>query len=192
MRRTKADLTKALLSLEDVPSGFAVDPPSQETGLGASSKDPKCVAFVRFSNATKAPGSTATAERSFSGGQDGPAVDETLDALGTPARVAALQATYRASIRACHRVNVAVPGVGTAPVTVQAVSPPAYGKNPLAARMTFSSGPLKGTELNLVTTGVGDTVLAMSFIGVPPEDVDAATSVAVEKATRVLGVGTGT
>jgi hypothetical protein len=188
-----AELKKALLSLDDVPSGFAVEPPSKDNGgLAARSKDPKCAAFVRFSNAAKAPGSTASAEISFSGGQDGPSVDETLDALGTAARVAALQRTYKASIASCHSVTLAIPGVGTSPVTVQVVSPPAYGKNPLAARMTFSSGPLKGTELNLVTTGVGDTVLTMTFVGSPPDDVDAATSVAVEKATQTLGVGTGT
>jgi hypothetical protein len=192
VKRTVAELKKALLSLEDVPSGFAVDPPSADTGVGASSKDPKCAAFVRFSNAAHAPGSTASADISFSGGQDGPGVQESIDALGTAARVAALQASYKASIAACRAVNVSVPGAGAAAVRVQAVSPPAYGKHPLAARMTFTTGALKGMEINLVTTGVGDTVVAMTFVGTPPEDVDAATSVAVEKATQVLGVTSGT
>jgi hypothetical protein len=112
--------------------------------------------------------------------------------MGSAARVAALQASFKASIAACRTVNVAVPGAGPSVLTVQAVKPPAHGMNPLAARLTVAAGPLKGMQFTIVTTGIGDTVLSMTFVGEPPGDVEAATSLAVEKATLSLGVTPGT
>ena len=191
--RTLAELKKALLSIDDVPSGYTLDPPSPDTGgLGARSKNPRCAPFVRLSNTSKAPGASATVEVSFSKGQDGPAVDESLDAMGSAARVAALQASFKAAIAACHTVDVTVPGAGTAALTVQAVRPPAFGRNPIAAQMTVAGGPLKGMVFTLVTTGIGDTVLSMAFVAAPAADVEAATSVAVDKATQSLGITAGT
>ncbi len=186
MHRTAAQLKKALLELSDAPSGFAVEPPSKDPGVKMASTNPRCAPFVKLSNAATAPGSTATADVSLSGGQSGPFIDESIDALGSAAPVAALQARFKAAIAACGKVAVSIPGAGTSTVTVRPVKPPRYGQKPLSARMTATSGPLAGTEITLVTTGVGDTVLSLTFVGALPDDIDAAASVAVEKATEVL------
>jgi hypothetical protein len=187
--RTAAELKKALLELSDLPSGFAVEPPSNSGGgPKASSTDPRCAAFVRLSNADTAPGGKAHAEISFSGGQSGPFIDEALDAFADPRKVAALQAQSKAAIASCSKVTLSVPGAGTSVVTVRPVSPPAYGDTPVAARMNATGGTLDGLEITVVTTGVGDTVAALSFVGATPDDIDGATSAAVDKATQLLGV----
>ncbi len=80
--RTKADLTKALLALADLPPGFAIDPDDEDDGSKLSSTDPKCKDTVAIFNSPTALGSKASATRLFSGGQQGPFVQETLDALG--------------------------------------------------------------------------------------------------------------
>lgn len=187
--RTAAQLKKALLELADLPSGFAVEPPTNAgAGPKASSTDPRCAAFVRLSNADTPPGGKAHAEISFSGGQSGPYIDETLDSLASPKGVATLQAQYKTAISSCTKVTLSVPGAGTSVVTVRPVSPPAYGDAPVAARMNASGGPLDGLEITVVTTGVGDTVATLSFVGATPDDIDGATSASVDKATQLLGV----
>jgi hypothetical protein len=187
--RTSAQLKKALLKLDDLPSGFSLEPGSGgDSAPRASSKDPKCASFVKLSNADTAPGSTANAAVSFSAGQDGPFIDEAIDALGSAAKVAALQAKFKAAIAACDKVTLSVPGAGTSTVAVRSVKPPAAGDHPLAARMTATSGPLEGLEIVMVTTGVRDTVISLSFVGATPDDIDGATGVSVDKATEALPV----
>lgn len=187
--RTAAELKKALLELADLPSGFAIEPPTNAgAGPKASSTDPRCAAFVRLSNAEIPPGGKAHAEISFSGGQSGPYIDETLDALASSEGVATLQAQYKTAIASCTKVTLSVPGAGTSVVTVRPVSPPAYGDAPVAARMNASGGPLDGMEITVVTTGIGDTVASLSFVSATPDDIDGATSASVDKATQILGV----
>jgi hypothetical protein len=187
--RTAAELKKALLELSDLPSGFAIEPPSNSGGgPKASSTDPRCAAFVRLSNADTAPGGKAHAEISFSGGQSGPFIDEALDAFAGAEKVAALQAESKTAIASCSNVTLSVPGAGTSVVTVRPVSPPAYGDTPVAARMSATGGPLDGLEITVVTTGIGDTEASLSFVGATPDDIDGATSAAVDKATQLLGV----
>lgn len=186
---TAADLKKALLELTDLPSGFAIEPPSNAGGNPkATSTDPRCAAFVRLSNADSAPGGKAHAEVSFSGGQSGPFIDESLDALAGRQQVADLLAQSKAAIAGCTKVTLSVPGAGTSVVTVRPVSPPAYGDSPVAARMNATGGSLDGFEMTQVMTGVGDTVVSLGFVGASPDDIDGGTSASVDKATQVLGV----
>ena len=186
--RTAAELKKALMALSDLPSGFAVEPDSSSGGNPkVTSKNPKCASFVRISNLNAAPGSKASAHVSFSAGQSGPFIDESLDALGGAAAVSALQATLKSAVSACDQVTLSVPGAGTSTVTVRTVNPPKYGTDPLAVRLTASGGPLNGMEITMVTTGVADTVLSLNFIAATADDIDGATSVSVDKATSMLG-----
>ena len=189
--RTADSLKAALLELADLPSGFASEPAGGGATPKASSKDPKCAAFIQLSNDTAAPGSTANASTSFSGGQSGPFISESIDALANPAGVAALQTRVKDAAASCTKIRLAVPGVGTSTVTVASVSAPKTGASPVATRMTAVGGPMAGLEITMVYTGVGDTILALSFIGATPDEIDGATSDAVDKAAKVLGtVGT--
>lgn len=188
--RTARQLKRALLTLDDLPSGFAVE---RDSGDGSaprvSSKNPRCAPFVKLSNADTPPGSTASAEVSFSAGQGGPLIDEGIDALGSAAKVAALQAKIKAAVTACPTVTLFVPDAGTSTVAVRSVKPPASGDRPFAVRMTATSGPLEGFEIVMVTTGVRDTILSLDFVAATPDDIDGATGVSVDKATAILDPG---
>src|SRR5215212_8832837 len=81
-RLTEAQLTSALLTLDDVPSGFARDneKSDEDTDL-ASSADASCAGLVRLMNESEAPGAVASALVGFDGGQDGPYLGEQLEAF---------------------------------------------------------------------------------------------------------------
>jgi hypothetical protein len=148
--------------------------------------------LVRLLNAASAPGSKASVVRSFSGGQDGPFIDESLDAMGSAAAVARLQSSLRAAVAACSKLTLAIPGQVRSTVVVRQVSAPKVGTGPFALRLTAAGGPLDGLEVAMVTTGIDDVVLGMTFVAAAPEDVDGATGDAADKAKRVLGTKSGT
>ena len=183
--RTATELTKALLALADLPPGFQIEPNEEDDGTKLTSKDPKCASMVRLLNAKTAPGSKAEAIRVFSGGQEGPYVQESLDAMGTPAATATLLATTRKAIESCHKASITIPGAGTSPVSVTEVAPPKAGTSPVAARFAATSGPLEGFEITFVFAGLGDVVLSMAFDS--SADIEGPTIDAAAKATKVLG-----
>ena len=92
----------------------------------------------------------------------------------------------RDAAASCAKIRLAVPGVGSSTVTVASVSPPKTGANPVATRMTAVGGPMAGLEITMVYTGVGDSILSMSFVGAAPDEIDGATTDAVDKAVKVL------
>ncbi|MGO4603674.1 hypothetical protein [Terrabacter sp. 2YAF2] len=193
LARTAATLKKAALAVDDLPSGFSQDP-SAGSGSGGptvSSREPRCADLVSMMNLRNAPGSLASAEVAFSGGQNGPGIDESLDALGSSEKVAALQGRLKAALGGCPTVTMSLPGQGRSAMHVTVVNPPKFGTDPVAARVTAQGGPLDGFELTQVYTGVGDVVLALTFVGAAPADVDGATGLAHDKAATVLGVSPG-
>lgn len=187
-KRTKASLQKALLVLDDLPSGYSVEPPDGSSGsANISSSDPRCKPLVDIMNADHAPGSMATAQTSFSGGQDGPFVDQSLDALGTAAHVSAFHQKLRAAVAACPKVTMRLPE-GRSTMAVRSVRAPDASKDAVAFRITAQGGALDGFEGTQVATAVGDVDLNMIFIGAYPEEIDEATHAAYEKAAEELKV----
>jgi hypothetical protein len=188
VKRTDAELTKALLALADLPSGFAVEP-DDSSGAGGtfSSKDAKCRTLVKYLNANEAPGSKATAYRSFSGGQEGPYIDFGLDAMGSAKAVTALQQSFRTAANTCKKVTLRISGQGTSPMEVREVSAPQFGEHPFAFRLTGTGGPLQGLEFTMATTGLNDVILSVSVLAGQPGELDGATEAAVTKARKVLG-----
>jgi hypothetical protein len=182
--RTKAELTKALLALTDLPPGFAIEPDEGDDGSRLTSTNPKCKSLLTIFNSTTAPGSKASATRIFSGGQEGPYVQETLDALGSPQAVTTLIAATKKAVQSCRQAKLSIPGVGSSTVAISELSAPKTGITPLAVRFSAASGPLAGFEVIIAFTGVGDVVLAMSMDD--PGNLEA-TIDAVDKATKVLG-----
>ncbi|RZU16295.1 hypothetical protein EV645_3847 [Kribbella rubisoli] len=187
--RTAATLTKALLALADLPAGFSLEKDDNSDGpdVAVSSKDSRCARLVAYTNADNPPGSKASASQSYSGGAQGPFIDESIDAMASPAAVRALQKSFKQAVAACRTMTLKVPGEGSSPISVRPVSAPQAGTDPVAVRFTATSGPLEGFEVTMVTTGVDDVVLAVTVINGLPEDLDGATSTAVEKAQDVLG-----
>ncbi|TDO44083.1 hypothetical protein EV643_117106 [Kribbella sp. VKM Ac-2527] len=185
--RTAAELKKALMALADLPPGFSIESDQAAEGgdITASSKNAACAKLVALTNADTPPGSKASAIESYSGGQEGPFIDEQIDAMGTPQAVAALQNSFRSAIRSCKTLTLRVPNEGSSTVQVREVSPPQAGTTPVAVRFTATSGPLEGLELTMVTTGVADVVIALTVMGFP-EDVAGATETAVTKAKKTL------
>jgi hypothetical protein len=189
VERTKAQLTKALLVLADLPSGLSVVPedPSDASAKPFSSKDAKCKTLVKYLNADVAPGSTVSVTRSFSAGQEGPDIDYGLDAMGDAKKVLALQSAYRAAVNSCKKVTLKVAGQGTSSMGVEEISAPKFGEHPFAFRLTGISGPQEGGEATAAITGVNDVILSVFIYAGQPGELDGATKLAVDKAKKVLG-----
>lgn len=186
--RTVVKLKSALIELKDLPSGFEIVPTSGGgDDFSASSTDPRCAPLVKLTNADRPPGSKASAEVSISGGQDGPLIDESIDALGSTDAVTALQVSFKSAVAACRQLVLTVPGQGRTTLKVAEVSAPKFGEHPFAVRMTGTGGPLDGQEITQVTAGVKDVVVSVTFVAAAPEAVDGATEAAVSKAGKVLG-----
>jgi hypothetical protein len=175
--------------LADLPPGFSLekDDTGDDADVTVSSKDSRCAKLVAFTNADNPPGSKASAAQSYSGGSQGPFIDESIDAMGSPAAVRGLQKSFKQAVAACRTMSLKVPGEGSSPISVREVSAPEAGTDPVAVRFTATSGPLEGFEVTMVTTGVNDVVLAITVINGLAEDIDGATTTAVDKAQDILG-----
>ncbi|GAB2630736.1 hypothetical protein [Kribbella swartbergensis] len=188
--RTKATLTKALLALEDLPAGFAVEPDTgEDDGGGLSSTNSKCAKLVRLFNAEQSPGAKVMVERGFSGGQNGPFVGERLEAMSSAKATSDLLAATRAAVKACPKAKLTIDGAGTSTVAVTEVAAPKAGTSPVAVRLAAESGPLAGLEVVFAFAGLGDVLLSMNF---DSSDIEEPVLAAVEKAKEVLGTTTGT
>ncbi|GAA1599177.1 hypothetical protein GCM10009789_61560 [Kribbella sancticallisti] len=188
VKRTSAELTKALLELKDLPTGFTLvpDEPDDEDVIPFSSSAGKCKPLVKFLNADKAPGSKANAHRSFTGGQEGPYIDFSLDSMNTSTAVGKLQTSYREAVESCQKVTMRVAEQGSSPMAVEEITAPQFGEGPFAFKLTGSSGPLEGREFTMATTGVGDVIVAVGIMAGQQGELDGATEAAVEKARAVL------
>lgn len=190
--RTTAVLKQALLAAEDLPKGYAMQPEAEEGGATpvASSDDPSCRAFVRLINAQRLPGSKASAIAAFAGGNEGPFVEEWLEAMNGTAAVSEVQGQLRSSVASCHQVTVSLPGAGSAPMDLTSVRAPAVGSDPISYRMTARHGALGGFEITFVHTRVGDTLLTMDFVAIDPEQIPVLLRAAHTKAAAKLRVPT--
>ena len=100
--------------------------------------------------------------------------------------MAALQSKVTAAVASCGSVKMTLAGQGSSTMSVRAVSPPTSGADPVAIRITASGGALDGIEMTIVQVGISDTVLSLTLDGAGAQDLQGATSLAVDKATRVL------
>lgn len=189
--RTKATLTKALLALDDLPPGFAVDPETEgDDGTELSATGSKCAKLVQLFNAEATPGSKLGVHRGFSGGQNGPFVGETLEAMPSAAATTAYLATVKSAVKACPKAKLTIEGAGSSTVTVTEVAAPKAGATPVAVRFAAASGPLEGLEVTFAFAGLGDVLLTMDFDN---SDIERPVLDAVAKASKVLGTSsTGT
>lgn len=184
---TEAQLRKALLSLKDVPPGFEKLPDDDEGGGRLSSKDADCTPLTKLLNAETLPGSQGTAGVAFSGGADGSYVQEDLDAMASATAAETVVDDYRKAVKACDRVRLSLPGIGSSSVDVASISFADVGDKSFAARFTADGGALEGFELIQVASHTGSVVVAIAAIGLFPEDAEAAAQDAVEKVEDRLG-----
>ena len=181
------ELTKALLELDDMPSGFSQPDGGEEVGGRLSSKNAKCARLVALTKANKITGSRATVYRSFSGGPQGPLIEESIDALPSAEAVQVFQASMKSAAASCRTLTLRITGQGSSPMAVREISAPQAGEHPLAIHLTATAGPMEGLEVFLVSTGLNNVVVSMSFLGAAGNDVKGATEAAVDKARTVLG-----
>ncbi|MGZ0147480.1 hypothetical protein ACXJJ3_10445 [Kribbella sp. WER1] len=184
--RTSAELTSALLQLTDLPSGFSLDKDEDDGTKPFSAPTSRCKTLVKYLNASKAPGSKATATRTFTGGQEGPYIDYGLDSMGTADEVDDLRASYAKAVDSCPKVTLKTAGSGNTSMKVEAITAPAYGTKPFAFQLTGTSGPKRGLEYAAVVTGVGDVILSVGVLAGQGGELDPATEAAVTKARQVL------
>jgi hypothetical protein len=185
--RTAAELTKALLVLSDLPSGFAQEKDDPDDGSKPfSSSSSRCKTLVKYLNATKAPGSKASVTRTFSGGQEGPYIDYGLDSMGTADEVADLRDSYAKAVDSCSKISLKTEGSGSTSMKVEKITAPSYGTKPFAFRLTGTSGPKRGLEYTAAVTGVDDVILSVGVLASQGTELDPATEAAVTKARQVL------
>jgi hypothetical protein len=185
--RTTTELTKALLELADLPTGFSEDKDQvDENAKPFSSSSSRCKTLVKYLNATKAPGSKASVTRTFTGGQEGPYLDYGLDAMGTANEVTDLRDAYAEAVDSCAKVTLKTDGAGSTSMKVEKITAPQYGSKPFAFRLTGTSGPKRGLEYVAVVTGVDDVIVSVGILAGQGTELDPATEAAVTKARHVL------
>ena len=185
--RTTTELTKALLELADLPTGFSVDKDeADEDAKPFSSSSSRCKTLVKYLNATKAPGSKASVARTFTGGQEGPYIDYGLDSMGTVDEVTDLRDAYAEAVDSCAKVTLKTDGAGSTSMKVEKITAPQYGSKPFAFRLTGTSGPKRGLEYAAVVTGVDDVIISVGVLAGQGTELDPATEAAVTKARHVL------
>jgi hypothetical protein len=190
VKRTSAELAKALLEIADLPAGYQVekDDPAGDAEKPFSSASSKCKTLVRFLNATEAPGAKATTHRSFSAGQEGTFLDFGIDAMGNKDEVAYLQHAYKKAVTSCPKVTMKL-GEGSSTMEVEEISAPQFGTDPFAFRLTATSGSRRGLEFTAATTGVEDVVVSVTLLAGQEGELEGATEAAVSKAQQVLKKG---
>lgn len=190
VKRTSAELAKALLEQADLPTGYQPekDDPAGDAEKPFSSASSKCKTLVKFLNATEAPGAKATTHRSFSAGQEGTLIDFGLDAMGNSAEVAYLQHAYRKAVTSCSKVTMKI-GQGSYSMEVEEIEAPQFGTDPFAFRLTATSGSRRGLEFTAATTGVEDVVVSVTLLAGQEGELEGATEAAVSKAQQVLKKG---
>ncbi|MGW7685179.1 hypothetical protein ACWGID_30850 [Kribbella sp. NPDC054772] len=185
--RTTDELTKALLELGDLPSGFSLDKDDPDDNAKPfSSPSSRCKNLVKYLNATKAPGSKASVTRTFTGGQEGPYIDYGLDSMGTADEVTDLRESYAEAVDSCTKVSLKTEGAGSTSMKVEKITAPAYGTKPFAFRLTGTSGPKRGLEYTGLITGLDDVVLSVGVLAGSGTELEPATQAATAKAKQVL------
>jgi hypothetical protein len=186
--RTEATLTKALLALPDLQPGFAIDPDAgDDDGTKLSSSNAKCAKLVELFNAEKSPGAKVGVTRGFSGGQNGPFVEQTLEAMPSAKATAAHLAVIKTAIKSCTKAKLTISGAGTSTMTITEVAAPKTGTAPVAVRFAAASGALEGLEVYFAFTGLDDVLLSMNF---DFADIEAPMLAASTKASKTLGTST--
>lgn len=167
IRRSAAQLAQGLLTLAEVPAGMAVLPGVQQSpgDSGAVVGRRPCRTLVRLLDSGRRPGSSATARITFSGGQDGVLLDETLDAMGSGVAAKRVVDTYAAAVHGCREVTLHTPGKRRSGLRARAVPWGDQGDDRFAVRFTGRSGPLKGFSALLVLARAGDVVVALTCLG---------------------------
>lgn len=187
VKRSKTELTKALLELKELPSGFSEekdDPAEGSTPFSAPTS--KCKPLVKLLNADEAPDSKRSVHRSFSGSQEGPYIDFSLDSMSTSKAVRTLQTSYKEAVASCKKVTMRMDGAGSTQMEVVETAAPQFGDEPFAFKLTGVSGPKEGLEFDAAITGIGDVILAVGVLAGQPGELDGATEAAVEKARTTL------
>lgn len=193
-RRTAKDLKKALIGVDDLPSGWSVEASSGSGGdqPASSSSNPRCAGLNALLNTNDLAGSQAKAETNFSAGADGPFVSQRIDALGSAGAASATVRKISTLAAGCDSVTLRLPGQGSSKMTISQVSAPKVGGKPYAVRLAASGGALDGLEVTFLWAPVGDVVLSLSFINAYPEEFDGISTDAHSKLTDVLKVSSQT
>jgi hypothetical protein len=174
------------------PSSGAGSPGAGDAArVTVTSSNPTCSAFVTgTAGKSGAPGVTGYATIAFQDDVDPfPFLIEEITTVGNPGHVADVLGALGGATQGCAKVTMRIPGVGSSTMTVSSVPPPAHGDHPTAVRIVGVSGPLRGLHITLVTTGVQDAVVQLTFIQASESDIEGLTEAAVERVTKAFTYG---
>lgn len=185
VRRTPAQLSRALLSARDVPPPLRRVDSEDPGGDAVVSRRPACRPLVRLLNSDGPAGALVDEDVSFAGGADGPWVRESAAALGSEQAATGAVEALASAVRACDAVTLNLPG-DRSELRAQEVPSQRLGDRSFTARFTASTGAYRGFDLRQVRVAVDDVVISLTFLQGHQADVTAATRDAVAKARTVL------
>ena len=174
----KSELKSVVLSLDEMPTGFAVDPdPSEESEDDFTSGDPGCQALVESSDNKE--NEVAQAVVAFTQGDFGPFVEETVSIakIGTAADNFS---DARKGLKDCDSY-VAGTGDDTAKIKVGAMSFPNLGDETLAYQRSGDASGFPFTG-HAVAVRLGDNVVFVTALGIGGAAVESET---LEKIARL-------
>lgn len=184
---TAARLKPALLVVKDLPTGYQADPSgeSNDTG-GLSSKDAGCTSLVKIMNANQPTGTLAFAKTGFTGGSNGPLVNEEVDGMASAqAAQASLDQLARAA-KTCTTVQMPVSAGSLSAGHLTVIPAPHLGDKATAFRVSITSGTAAGLSIAIVGVATGRVIVGMTFALAKSTDVDSMTTLAVDKAKAAL------
>lgn len=166
---TKSELKSVLLSIDDMPTGFAVDPdPSDdEDDDDFASGDPGCKELIESSDHDK--NTLADQEASFTQGDFGPFVSENVS-ISKQGTAADKFEDARDGLAKC-KSYVAGEGDDAAKFKVGAMSFPNLGDETLAYQFSGEASGFPFTG-HLVAVRLGDNIVFLSGVGIGGSAVD--------------------
>lgn len=185
---TDADLQSGLLGSE-VGAGFGPKTSAaDEDGARAVFAGVGCEELARWLNAESVPGSRAEAAAPLSIGPGGGAAAEQLYAMDSAHAAAQVVDRYRRAASRCTEITLSVAGVGDSTCKVRPISMAPVGDASSATGV--SAGETDGfadQDIIHVVTHSGTVVVAMTFMGAKPRDVETVTEAAVDKVHQFAG-----
>ncbi|MCW2799635.1 MAG: hypothetical protein JWQ70_1107 [Aeromicrobium sp.] len=159
---SKGDLKSVVLSIDDMPTGFAVDPdPSDDDDDDFTSGDPGCKALVEASDAKNE--TVAHKDASFTQGDFGPFVSESVS-IQKKGMASKGFRDARKGLSSC-KSYVAGKGDDAAKFKVGAMSFPNLGDETVAYQLNgeASGYPFTG---HLVAVRLGDNIVLVTGVGI--------------------------
>ena len=181
---TTADLRSALLTTDDLPTGYAVGATPTGADTAGMPDDAACAAALKGFKSSATVGKDATkADVQFSAGDAGPFLLESVAWIEGGAAATGFT-TFRSALAKCDTWTMAQPDGTKSTVTLAPATFPKLGDDSYAYRLTIRLGTLS-VGSNMVVLRVGNALCVLVHSGVPSVPVADTVAVGRTAATKL-------